>query len=98
MVIAVLSIKRRPLSARASDLFGIEFEVPVLAPDELYARKLGPALDRQQPRDLFGVWQLLETGGLTDAMVECFVVYLAGHSRPPHEVLFGSDKDIGGDV
>lgn len=98
MVTTVLSIERRPLSARASDLFGIEFEVPVLAPDERYAGKSGAALDRQPPRDLFGVWQLFETGGLTDAMVECFVIYLAGHSRPPHEVLFGNDKDIGGDV
>ena len=31
---------------------------------------------------------------MTDAMVECFVVYLAGHNRPTHEVLFGNDKDI----
>lgn len=83
VVTAVLSIERRPLSARASDLFGIEFEVPVLAPDELYAGKLGAALDRQQPRDLFGVWQFFETGGLTDAMVECFVVYLAGTADHP---------------
>ncbi|MGO3742242.1 nucleotidyl transferase AbiEii/AbiGii toxin family protein [Kerstersia sp.] len=90
----VLPIERRPLSARTGDLFGVEFAVPVLAPDELYAGKLVAALDRQHPRDLFDVWQLFQTGGLTDAMVECFVVYLAGHSRPTHEVLFGNDKDI----
>ncbi len=30
-------------------------------------------------------------------MVECFVIYLAGHNRPPHEVLFGNDKDIAGE-
>lgn len=40
------------------------------------------------------MWQLYESGGLTDGMVECFVVYLAGHHRPLHEVLFGHDKDI----
>ncbi|MDS1140799.1 nucleotidyl transferase AbiEii/AbiGii toxin family protein [Pusillimonas sp. SM2304] len=90
----VLPIERRPLSAHTGDLFGVEFEVPVLAPDELYAGKLVAALDRQHPRDLFDVWQLFQTGGLTDAMVECFVVYLAGHNRPIHEVLFGNDKDI----
>ncbi len=56
--------------------------------------KLVAAMDRQHPRDLFDVWQLFQTGGLTDAMVECFVVYLAGHNRPTHEVLFGNDKDI----
>lgn len=91
---SVLPVERRPLSARTSDLFGVEFELPVLAPDELYASKLVAALDRQHPRDLFDVWQLFESGGISDGMVECFVIYLAGHNRPPHEVLFGNDKDI----
>ncbi|MBK9427184.1 MAG: nucleotidyl transferase AbiEii/AbiGii toxin family protein [Gammaproteobacteria bacterium] len=93
----VLPIARSPLSARTSDLFGAEFEVPTLAPDELYASKLVAALDRQHPRDLFDVWQLFETCDLTEGMVECFVVYLAGHNRPTHEVLFGNDKDIAGE-
>ncbi|HHG5368208.1 TPA: nucleotidyl transferase AbiEii/AbiGii toxin family protein [Pseudomonas aeruginosa] len=89
-----LPIERRPLSPKTSDLFGVEFDVPTLAPDELYAGKFVAALDRQHPRDLYDVWQLLETGGITEAMIECFVVYLAGHNRPTHEVLFGNDKDI----
>ncbi|HCE5828632.1 TPA: nucleotidyl transferase AbiEii/AbiGii toxin family protein [Pseudomonas aeruginosa] len=90
----VLPVERKPVSTRTGELFGVELEVPILAPDELYAGKLVAALDRQHPRDLFDVWQLYETGGLTDGMVECFVVYLAGHNRPTHEVLFGNDKDI----
>jgi predicted nucleotidyltransferase component of viral defense system len=90
----VLPIERMPLNARTGDLFGVEFDAPILARDELYAGKLVAALDRQHPRDLFDVWQLYESGGLTDTMVECFVVYLAGHNRPLHEVLFGNDKDI----
>lgn len=92
-----LIVERRPLSAKTSDLFGVEFELPVLAPDELYASKLVAALDRQHPRDLFDVWQLYESGDISDGMVECFVIYLAGHNRPPHEVLFGNDKDIAGE-
>lgn len=90
----VLPVEYRPLSAKTSDMFGVEFETPILAQDELYAGKLVAALDRQHPRDLFDVWQLYESGGVSDGMVECFVVYLAGHNRPPHEVLFGNDKDI----
>ena len=90
----VLSIERKPLSTRTSDLFGVEFDAPIQARDELYAGKLVAALDRQHPRDLFDVWQLYESGGLSDGMVECFVIYLAGHNRPLHEVLFGNDKDI----
>ncbi len=90
----VLPVAPMPLCARAADMFGVEFTLPVLAHDELYAGKLVAALDRQHPRDLFDVWQLYESGGITDGMVECFVVYLAGHNRPIHEVLFGNDKDI----
>ena len=86
--------EQRSLSASAADLFAVEFSVPILAPDELYAGKLVAALDRQHPRDLFDVWQLYESGGITDGMVECFVIYLSGHNRPMHEVLFGNDKDI----
>jgi len=90
----VLPVVRRPLSQKTSDLFGVEFSIPMLNPNELYAGKLVAALDRQHPRDLFDVWQLFQTGEITDSMVECFVVYLAGHNRPLHEVLFGHDKDI----
>ncbi|WP_233236392.1 nucleotidyl transferase AbiEii/AbiGii toxin family protein [Bordetella sp. LUAb4] len=90
----VLPVEHKPLSAKTSDLFGVEFGVPILAQDELYAGKLVAALDRQHPRDLFDVWQLYESDGVSDGMVECFVIYLAGHNRPPHEVLFGNDKDI----
>jgi len=90
----VLPVERKPLSAKTRDLFGVEFDAPILARDELYASKLVAALDRQHPRDLFDVWRLYESGGLSNGMVECFVLYLAGHNRPLHEVLFGNDKDI----
>lgn len=90
----VLPVERRMLSPRTSDTFSVELELPTLAPDELYGSKLVAALDRQHPRDLFDVWILYESGGLTDGMVECFVTYLVGHNRPIHEVLFGNEKDI----
>jgi hypothetical protein len=78
-------------------MFSFELDLPVLGSDEIYAGKLVAALDRQHPRDLFDVWQLFETDGLTDNMVECFVTYIAGHNRPIHEVLFGNDKNIASD-
>jgi predicted nucleotidyltransferase component of viral defense system len=89
-----LPIERRALSPRTADMFSVELELPTLTPAELYGSKLVAALDRQHPRDLFDVWTMFESGGLNDDMVECFVVYLAGHNRPIHEVLFGNDKDI----
>lgn len=51
----VLPVERTPLSAKTSDQFGVEFDAPILARDELYAGKLVAALDRQNPRDLFDV-------------------------------------------
>lgn len=78
----VLPVRRLPVSTRTAGLFGVEFELPILATDELYAGKLVAALDRQHPRDLFDVWRLFESGGITDTMIECFVIYLAGHNRP----------------
>lgn len=90
----VLPTERRALSSRTAQMFSAELEVPALATPELYGSKLVAAMDRQHPRDLFDVWQMFESDGLTDAAVECFVTYLAGHNRPTHEVLFGNEKDI----
>jgi predicted nucleotidyltransferase component of viral defense system len=94
---SVLPIEYRDLSPKTADMFSTEFRLPVLAPDELYGSKLVAAMDRQHPRDLFDVWKLYESSGVSEAMVECFVTYLAGHNRPTHEVLFGNDKDIAKD-
>ncbi len=91
----VLPTERRTLSPRTAEMFSVQLELPTLAPEELYGSKLVAALDRQHPRDLFDVWQLFAVGGLSDATVECFVTYLAGHNRPTHEVLFGREKNIG---
>jgi predicted nucleotidyltransferase component of viral defense system len=90
----VLPVARRSLNTKTADMFSVEMELPVLAPAELYGSKLVAAMDRQHPRDLFDVLQMFDSTDLSDAVVECFVVYLAGHNRPIHEVLFGNDKDI----
>jgi len=75
-------------------MFSITIDAPVLDEAELYGSKIVAALDRQHPRDLFDVLKLYQQGGLTQNILEAFVIYLAGHNRPIHEVLFGSDKDI----
>ena len=94
---AAMPTERRGLTSRTAEMFSAELEVPLLATADLYGSKLVAAMDRQHPRDLFDVWQMFETDGLTDATVECFVTYLAGHNRPTHEVLFGNEKDIAGE-
>lgn len=91
----VKPVVQRALCQRASNLFGVELTLPMLDEAELYGSKLVAAMDRQHPRDLFDVMQMLEQDGLSDDILECFVTYLAGHNRPIHEVLFSNDKDIG---
>lgn len=92
---AVLPIERRSLCRGAQQKFAANIELPILAPAELYAGKLVAALDRQHPRDLFDVKLMLETGHeWVDEMLDCFVVYLAGHNRPMHEVLFPNLKPL----
>jgi hypothetical protein len=90
----VLPVETRRLGDEARKLFTTELSVPVLSTPELYGSKLVAAMDRQHPRDLFDVRGLIERGGLTPDIVECFVCYLAGHNRPAHEVLFSRDQDM----
>lgn len=90
----VLPPERRALTPAAQQMFSSNVEVPVLAAPELYGGKLVAALDRQHPRDLFDVQLMLAGGGWSEGLMDCFVVYLAGHNRPTHEVLFPNEKPL----
>lgn len=68
------------------DRFGFA-EMSVLAFEDLFAGKMHAALDRQHPRDLFDIKLLYENEGLTDALFQTFLVYVASSPRPPHELL-----------
>lgn len=69
-------------------------EALVVSYEDLYAGKLVAALDRQHPRDLFDVRELLANEGLTDSLRETFIVYLLSHNRPMGEVLSGQVKNL----
>ena len=84
----MLPVTQRPLVPRAQELFTTDITLPVLDLPELYGGKLVAAMDRQHPRDMFDVLQMLERFGWHPSFVDCFVAYLAGHNRPVHEVLF----------
>jgi predicted nucleotidyltransferase component of viral defense system len=90
----IFPVSTRSLTAKTAQLFSTTVVAPVLAEAELYGSKIVAALDRQHPRDLFDVLKLYEHGGLTQDILEAVVIYLAGHNRPTHEVLFGTDKEI----
>lgn len=61
---------------------------------DLYAGKIVAALDRQHPRDLFDVRDLLANEGIDTALRQAFIVYLLSHNRPMAELLSARRKDI----
>lgn len=62
-------------------------EARVLHRDDLYAGKLCAAADRQHPRDLFDVRELLAADEWDEGLSEVFVVYLLSGDRPLAEML-----------
>lgn len=77
----------RDLCQAAQDEYELFVRVQRLATGDLYGSKLCAALDRQHPRDLFDIKQLLDAGEISDNIRQAFVVYLAGHRRPMAELL-----------
>lgn len=81
------------VSPQVEEGFGFA-ETQVVSFADLYAGKIVAALDRQHPRDLFDVRQLLATEGLSDELRAAFVAYMLSHNRPMAEVLAPRRKDI----
>jgi hypothetical protein len=82
------------LTQSARDTLQADLEIPVVSLEDVYGGKLVAAMDRQHPRDLFDVMQLFAHEGITAGIRRAFVVYLASHNRPVHEVLFPTLRDI----
>ncbi len=82
------------VSPSVEEMFGFA-EAQLVSFDDLYAGKLVAALDRQHPRDLFDVRDLLAAEGLTDGLRETFVIYLISANRPAVELLDPTRHDIG---
>jgi hypothetical protein len=88
-------VRMATLTPSARDALQADLEIPVVSVEDVYGGKLVAAMDRQHPRDLFDVMQLFAHGGITAGIRRAFVVYLASHNRPVHEVLFPPMRDIG---
>ena len=81
------------VNKRVRNAFGYA-RMQLLAFEDLYAGKLCAALDRQHPRDLFDVRQLLTKEGISRQLKDAFLVYLLGHHRPMVELLDPVMQDI----
>jgi predicted nucleotidyltransferase component of viral defense system len=85
------AVKR--VSPKVEEQFGFA-EMPVVDFADLYAGKIMAALDRQHPRDLFDVRDLLANEGIDDRLRKAFIVYLLSHNRPMAEVLAPQRLDV----
>lgn len=85
---------KRELVSIAEDLFEQAVSIQVASLPDLYGGKLCAAMDRQHPRDLFDVLLLMKNEGLSEEIMGAFVVYLASHNRPMHELLDPRPTDI----
>ena len=83
----------RSVSERVEAEFGFA-EMSVVSFADLYGGKIVAAMDRQHPRDLYDVRDLLRHEGIDDKLRKAFIVYLISHDRPMAEVLAPQLLDI----
>lgn len=81
-------------SRSVEDLFEQSTRITLLNTADIYGGKICAALDRQHPRDMFDMKILLDHEGITPEIRRAFVIYLAGHDRPMHELLDPVRKDV----
>jgi predicted nucleotidyltransferase component of viral defense system len=89
----VFEPEMRTVRPIVEDAFGFA-EAQVVSFADLYAGKIVAALDRQHPRDLFDVRDLLANEGIDDDLRRAFIIYLLSHNRPMSEVITARRKDI----
>ena len=83
----------RAVSPKVEEQFGFA-EIQVVSFADLYGGKLVAALDRQHPRDLFDVRDLLANEGIDGTVRRAFVVYILSHNRPMAELLAPTRLDV----
>lgn len=77
----VFNPEMRSVRPNVEETFGFA-ETQVVSFSDLYAGKIVAALDRQHPRDLFDIRDLLANEGISDDLRRAFIVYLISHDRP----------------
>ena len=90
---AVWPSETRAVVAEVEESLGYT-ENRILSFNDLYAGKMCAALDRQHPRDLFDIAQLLENEGISRDLFKTFLIYLIGHNRPMADLLAPRRKPV----
>ena len=89
----VFEPEEKTVSDAVEEQFGFAAIQVVSFPD-LFAGKLVAALDRQHPRDLFDVHDLLSNEGIDDGLRTAFIVYLVSHHRSIERLLAPTRRDM----
>ncbi|MDR1582854.1 MAG: nucleotidyl transferase AbiEii/AbiGii toxin family protein [Prevotellaceae bacterium] len=76
-----------PLCENAQIKFNRFCEARTVSVGQLWGGKINAALDRQHPRDMFDMRNLLNNTGLTDEIKTGFLFFLLCGKRPFHELL-----------
>lgn len=71
---------------KVEDEFGYA-EIQVISKKELYGGKICAALDRQHPRDLFDIKELIKKNEINEELIKGFIAMLLSHDKPLHETL-----------
>jgi predicted nucleotidyltransferase component of viral defense system len=89
----LLPVRTMSSSAKVEQEFDGFAAMTVLSHGELFGGKLCAALDRQHPRDLFDVRQLLDREGLCEDVRYGMIAGLVSHNRPIGELIRPRRKD-----
>lgn len=81
------------LCEKAQNIFDAFCAIQVVSAGQLYGGKIGAALDRQHPRDLFDIKYLLQNEGFTQEIKEGFLFRLLSSERSIQDVLFPNHQD-----
>lgn len=84
----IASESEMELCEKAQNEFDAFCSIPVIPIGQLYGGKICAALDRQHPRDLFDVKNLLQNEGFTNEIKTGFLFCLLGSKRPIYEMLY----------
>lgn len=83
----LMPVRLMQCSDHVQDAFEAFVEATCLSHGELFGGKICAALDRQHPRDLFDVRQLLDQEGLSDEVRLGMITALVSHGRPIAELI-----------
>lgn len=87
------AVTEKILCKKAQEKFDTFSSINIVPNGQLYGGKVCAAMDRQHPRDIFDVKQLLQNQGFTKEIKEGFLFRLLSADRSIQDVLFPNLQD-----